>query len=62
MFQELEKAVELEPNKETYTLLGKAYLNRGMEDEAKDIAKKLKKFDKITLAPKRMKRRPRVVI
>ncbi|MEI7758847.1 MAG: tetratricopeptide repeat protein [bacterium] len=62
MFQELEKAVELEPNKETYTLLGKAYLNRGMDDEARDIAKKLKKFDKLTLAPKRMKRRPRVVI
>ncbi|MEI8187873.1 MAG: tetratricopeptide repeat protein [Candidatus Saccharibacteria bacterium] len=62
MFQELEKAVELEPNKETYTLLVKAYINRGMEDEAKEMAKKLKKYDKLTIAPKRMKRRPRVVI
>ena len=62
MFQELEKAVELEPNKETYTLLVNAYINRGMEDEAKEMAKKLKKYDKLTIAPKRMKRRPRVVI
>src|SRR5882724_407721 len=29
MFQELEKAVELEPNKETLTLLHKAYIDRG---------------------------------
>ncbi len=62
MFQELEKAVELEPNKETYTLLGKAYINRGMEDEAREIAKLLKTFNKHSLKPKKMKRRPRVVI
>src|ERR1700685_2126801 len=31
MFQELEKASELEPNRETYTLLFKAYKNHGME-------------------------------
>src|SRR5438445_2334757 len=30
-FQALEKAVELEPNKETLTLLHKAYLDRGMQ-------------------------------
>src|SRR3954449_8995230 len=34
MFQELEKASELEPNKETYTLLYKAYQNNGMQAEA----------------------------
>jgi tetratricopeptide (TPR) repeat protein len=64
MLQELEKAVELEPNKETYTLLGKAYLERGMEDEAREIAKKLKKQtrNKRSVIPNRMKRRPRVVI
>src|ERR1700755_1154844 len=31
MFQELEKAAELEPNRETYSLLHKAYLSHGME-------------------------------
>jgi len=63
MFAELEKAVELEPNKETYSLLSKAYLNRGMEKEAREMAKQMKKYDKITIPkPKRMKRRPRVVI
>ena len=34
MFQELEKAAELEPNRETYSLLFKAYTNHGMEAEA----------------------------
>src|SRR6201988_4419725 len=34
MFQELEKASELEPNKETFTLLHKAYMSHGMEAEA----------------------------
>ncbi len=41
MFQELEKAVELEPNKESLGLLLKAYETHGMEDEAKAIEKRL---------------------
>lgn len=60
MFQELEKASELEPNRETYTLLFKAYTNVGMEQEADLIADKLKKLK----APARAKRilRPRRVV
>lgn len=60
MFQELEKASELEPNRETYTLLFKAYTNAGMEQEADLVADKLKKLK----APARAKRilRPRRVV
>ena len=60
MFQELEKASELEPNRETYTLLYKAYTNAGMEQEADLVADKLKKLK----APARAKRilRPRRVV
>ncbi|HSX31397.1 MAG TPA: tetratricopeptide repeat protein, partial [Candidatus Saccharimonadales bacterium] len=38
MFQALERAVELEPNKETYTLLMQAYEERGMQAQADMIA------------------------
>src|SRR5438132_12696646 len=41
MFQELEKAAEIEPNKETYTLLEKAFISRGMEAEADIMGYKL---------------------
>ena len=44
MFAELEKAAELEPNKETYTLLHKAYSSQGMEAEADIIEDKIKKL------------------
>jgi len=44
MFQALEKAVELEPNKETYELLLKAYQDRGMTSEADKIEQKLNKM------------------
>lgn len=60
MFQELEKAAELEPNRETYTLLLKAYTGHGMEVEADLIADKLKR-----LQPKAKTRRilrPRRVV
>ncbi len=43
MFQELLRAVELEPNKESYALLHKAYESRGMVEEAKEIEKKISK-------------------
>ncbi|HWB39216.1 MAG TPA: tetratricopeptide repeat protein [Candidatus Saccharimonadales bacterium] len=60
MFQELEKAAELEPNRETYNLLLKAYQSHGMEAEADQVADRLKKLK----APARAKRilRPRRVV
>lgn len=64
MFQALERAVELEPNKETYTLLYKAYKERGMDSEADMIGQKLKKLigRSSSTRPKRMLRPRRVVI
>src|SRR3984885_861078 len=44
MFQELEKAADLEPNKETFTLLHKAYLSHDMQAEADMIEQKLNKL------------------
>jgi tetratricopeptide (TPR) repeat protein len=60
MFVELEKAAELEPNNETYTLLYKAYMTHDMQAEADLIADKLKRLK----APARAKRilRPRRVV
>lgn len=60
MIQELEKAADIEPNKETYTLLHKAYLKQGREAEADIIEDKLKRMS----PPKRRKRivRPRRVV
>ncbi|HVV67267.1 MAG TPA: tetratricopeptide repeat protein [Candidatus Saccharimonadales bacterium] len=61
MFQELEKAAELEPNRETFTLLHKAYADHGMAEEADLVADRLKK-----LAPpakrRRIRRLRRVVV
>ena len=44
MFDSLKRAVELEPGKETYTLLMQAYEERNMTEEASFIAKKLKVY------------------
>ena len=62
MFQELEKAAELEPNKETYGLLYRAYETHGLEKEADQIAEKLKKLVVPQGKPKRILRSKRVVI
>ena len=62
MFQELEKAAELEPNKETYGLLHRAYETHGLEKEADQIAEKLKKLVVPQGKPKRILRSKRVVI
>ena len=62
MFQELEKAVELEPNKETYTLLYKAYMSHDMQAEADQVADKVKKMNKTTTKAKRILRPKRVVV
>ena len=62
MFQALEKAVELEPNKETFELLLKAYRHHGMAAEADMIEQKLKKLIVPSGRPKRILRPRRVVI
>lgn len=62
MFLSLEKAVELEPNKETLTLLHKAYTDRDMENEADSIDRRLKKLIVPAGKPKRITRPPRVVV
>ncbi|MEK7600027.1 MAG: tetratricopeptide repeat protein [Patescibacteria group bacterium] len=62
MFLELEKAAELEPNRETFTLLLKAYTNHGMEAEADLIADRLKKLKVPAGRPRRILRPRRVVV
>ncbi|HVX24590.1 MAG TPA: tetratricopeptide repeat protein [Candidatus Saccharimonadales bacterium] len=62
MLQELEKSVELEPNKETYGLLFKAYTSHGMQAEADLVADRLKKLGSPAGRPKRMLRAKRVVV
>ncbi len=62
MFQALEKAIELEPNEETYGLLLKAYQSRGMAEEADLVEESLKKLIVPAGRPKRILRPKRVVI
>lgn len=62
MTQELEKAVELEPNRESYQLLLKAYEGQGMEDEAKVARKKLDKMALPAAQSQKVMRPKRVVI
>lgn len=62
MLQELEKAAELEPNKETYQILHKAYLSKEMQMEADEVEQKLKKLIVPSGRPKKVIRPRRVVI
>lgn len=62
MFQELHRAAELEPNKETYGLLLRAYEARGMLAERDQIDQKLQKLIVPDGRPKRILRPKRVVI
>ena len=62
MFVELEKAAELEPNRETYTLLYKAYMSHGMQAEADILADRLKKLKKTPSGRARRILRPRRVV
>lgn len=62
MIQELEIAAELEQNKETLTLLHKAYLAAGMEREADMIEQRIKKLIVPAGRPKRIIRPRRVAI
>jgi tetratricopeptide (TPR) repeat protein len=63
MFQELEKAADLETNSETLSLLHKAYLSHGKEAEADVAADRLKKLKRPS-SNRRAKRilRPRRVV
>jgi tetratricopeptide (TPR) repeat protein len=62
MFQELERAVELEPNKETYSLLLKAYESHDRPEDADLLRDKLKTFVTTSGQPRRAKRPRRVVV
>ncbi len=62
MFEQLHKAIELEPNKESYMLLLKAYEAHGMQAEADQLASKLKKLVVPAGRPKRVLRPRKVVI
>jgi tetratricopeptide (TPR) repeat protein len=62
MIQELEKAAELEPNQESYSLLKKGYESVGMLPEADQVEEQLKKIIVPTGRPKRVLRPRRVVI
>jgi tetratricopeptide (TPR) repeat protein len=62
MLQQLEKAVELEPNRESYALLAKAYDSQGMTSEAASIVRQINKAALPAGKPKRVLRPKRVVI
>ena len=62
MLQELEKAGELEPTRESLTLLNRAYKAQGMNREAASTQRKLDKLALPTGTPKRVLRPRRVVI
>ena len=62
MLQELERAVELEPNRESYMLLKNAYSHAGQQAQADQIDEKLTKLIIPAGKPKRVVRPKRVVI
>lgn len=62
MFLHLQKALDLEPNKETYTLLLRAYQSHDMAAEADMIEQKLKKLIVPAGKAKRIVRPKRVVV
>jgi tetratricopeptide (TPR) repeat protein len=62
MLEELERAVELEPNQESFALLAAAYEAAGMLAESDQIKEKIKKQVVSSARPKRVLRPRRVVI
>lgn len=67
MIAKLEHAAEIEPSKETYSILSRSYKTLGMEEKAQTIDTKLAKLALPTKAGKekprqRVKRRRRVVV
>lgn len=62
MLQGLERAVELEPNKESYALLKMAYDQAGHEEKAAEIEQKVEKLVIPAGKPKRIQRPKRRVV
>lgn len=62
MFQSLERAVELEPNRETLTLLKLAYAERGMDAQVDEIDERLRTLIVPSGKPKKVLRPRRVVL
>jgi tetratricopeptide (TPR) repeat protein len=62
MLQELERAVELEPNNESFNLLKKAYEAAGHQAEADMVDQRLKKLIVPAGHPKRVARPKRVIV
>lgn len=62
MIEALEKAVELEPNPQSYVLLADAYERIGKDDLAKEIRRKLKKLIMPVGRPKRITQPRKVVM
>ncbi len=62
MLQGLERAVELEPNKESYMLLKMAYSHAGMDDRAQLVDDKMAKLVMPAGKPKRIQRPKRRVV
>jgi tetratricopeptide (TPR) repeat protein len=63
MLEELERAVELEPTRETYTLLAKAYEIHGEDEKLAQLKKAIvKKHGKAAGRPKAINRPKRVVV
>lgn len=63
MMEHLERAAEIEPTKESLTLLAKGYRQRGAEDKADLIEDKLKKMITPTASRRKLRvRRPKRVV
>ncbi len=62
MLKELQKAVEIEPSRESFSLLMKAYDEMGMKAEADQIEDKLKRTRKKRSTTKQSVKRPRKVV
>jgi len=62
MINELERASELEPNKETYSILLKAYEDYGLSEDADMLRDKLKRLVVPAGKPRKVMRARRVVI
>lgn len=62
MIDELEKAAAIEPSKEVYVLMQRAYESLGMQAEADLIEQKIHKHTKVPESRRRVLRKRRVVI
>lgn len=65
MLKELKRAVEIEPTRESYTLLMEAYASVGMQaeaDQTEDKLKRIRKKKQTKASPKKSVKRPRKVV